>query len=150
MEEIYDYITSFQKEDQNNILFYLGGVLNHNLYWQSINPNQKEFLQGNLKDAVDQKFGSFDHFKRNWIENAMDLKGSGYVFLVKTPKGEVEIITTQNQDSPLQFGYIPLFCIDMWEHAYYLNYKNEKKNYIDNFFQLANFRYANQKYNEKI
>ncbi len=146
MEELYHHLSSFAPKEQNQLLFYLGGVLNHDLYWQSINPKNKELPTGPLKEAINQKFGSFDKMKEKWIEYALNIKGSGYVFLVKTGKDNIEIITTMNQDNPLQYGYLPLFCTDMWEHAYYLNNKDDKRKYLENFFEIANFSYANQHY----
>ena len=77
----------------------------------------------------------------------MSLKGSGYTFLVVTSDGSLDIINLSNQELPQSFGYIPLLNMDMWEHAYYLNYKNEKGNYIDNFLIIADFTNANKLYN---
>ncbi len=145
MESIYQNIAFFQEKDRNDLLFFLGGVLNHDLYWQSICPKEKEEPKGKLLKAILKRFGSIDEMKKKWIECALSLKGSGYVFLIKTGDEQVEIITTQNQDNPLLFGYLPLFCIDMWEHAYYLLYKNNKQEYLNQFFELANFSYANKK-----
>lgn len=144
VEEIYQHLDAFKKEDRNNLIFYLGGVVNHDLYWQSINPNKKEVPKGKLLEAIRQKFGSFENLKRKWQEYALDLKGSGYVFLIKLSDNTVDLVTMSNQDSPLLFSYTPLFCMDMWEHAYYLNYQNKKQDYLDNFFEIANFAYANR------
>ncbi len=143
IEEIYNHLNIFKKEDINDILFNLGGVVNHNLYWQSINPQNKEKLNGLLLEKINNKYGSFDKFKEKFIELALSLKGAGYTFLVKKKDNTIDIINTSNQDSPYLYGYIPLFNVDMWEHAYYLNYKNNKREYLDNFFDIANFNYAN-------
>lgn len=143
IEEIYNHLNIFKKEDINDILFNLGGVVNHNLYWQSINPQNKEKLNGLLLEKINNKYGSFDKFKEKFIELALSLKGAGYTFLVKKKDNTIDIINTSNQDSPYLYGYIPLFNVDMWEHAYYLNYKNNKREYLDNLFDIANFNYAN-------
>ena len=147
LEELYKHLNEFKDEDRNDLIFYLGGVINHELYWQSINPNNKEKPQGKLLDAINKKYGSIDNF---WIEfkNLItDLKGSGYVFLVKNKNNEIDLITTSNQDSPYLFNLYPLFCIDLWEHAYYINYENDKLKYFENFKTLANFNYANKIFN---
>lgn len=146
VEQIYQHLDEFDSQDKNDLLFYLGGVVNHNLYWQSINPIKKELPNASLMKAIEQEFGSYYAFKEKFLQYALELKGSGYVFLVKTKEGKLSLQTMMNQDSPLLFGNVPLFCIDMWEHAYYLNYKNNKQEYIDNFFELANFSYANRNF----
>ena len=146
LNELIYHINEFNKEDHENILFNLGGVLNHNLYWKSMNPN-KNNLDGELSKALKDKFDSTDNFFKLFKESALKLKGSGYTFLVLNRNDNLEIINFKNQDLPQYFGYIPLFTIDMWEHAYYLNYKNNKAEYIDNFIEIADFSFANKIYN---
>ncbi len=142
IEDLYKHLDDF-KEDENDLLFNLGGVLNHDLYWQSINPYNKEEPSLILLNLIKNKFNDYENFKQKFIEDALNLKGSGYIFLIVN-NNKVELITTTNQDSPLRFGYIPLLCIDMWEHSYYLNYQNNKQEYLDNFWQILNFKYANE------
>ena len=144
IEELYLHLDEIKEEDKNDVLFNWGGVINHNLYWQSINPKDREVPIGNLLDKIIQKYGNLNNFKETFINTALKLKGSGYTFLVKTPTNDIDIINISNQDSPLLLGYKPLFNVDMWEHAYYLNYKNNKKDYLDNFFEISNFYYANK------
>ena len=146
LNELIYNIDEFNSEDKENILFNLGGVLNHNLYWKSMSPN-KENPKGDLNEALKNKFNSIDNFFKLFKECALKLKGSGYTFLVLNQSDELEIINTKNQDLPQLLGYIPLFTIDMWEHAYYLNYKNNKSEYIDNFIEIADFTFANKIYN---
>ena len=148
MELIY-HINEFPKNDQENILFNLGGVLNHNLYFKSMNPKNKN-PEGNLKIAIDNKYGSLEKFWNSFKEKALLLKGSGYTFFVLKNNGDLDIINLSNQEMPITLGYIPLFNVDMWEHAYYLNYKNEKEKYLDNFFEVADFSYADKLYNSII
>lgn len=144
------HINEFPIEDQENILFNLGGVLNHNLYWKSIDPKKKQKPIMDLKKELDKKYGSIDNFLKKFKESALNLKGSGYTFLILNKKNELEIMNFKNQDLPQLQGYIPLFVIDMWEHAYYLNYKNNKSDYIDNFLQIADFTFANENYNNIV
>lgn len=147
LEELYKHLDEFKDEDKNDLIFYLGGVINHELYWQSINPNNKENPQGKLLDAINKKYGSLDNFGMEFKNLVTNLKGSGYVFLVKSKNNEIDLISTSNQDSPYLFNLTPLFCIDLWEHAYYINYENDKQRYFENFKTLANFNYANKKFN---
>lgn len=145
--ELLYHINEFPESDQADILFNLGGVLNHNLYWKSMNPKQKQKPTGKLQTAMNRQFGSYDNFFEQFKDMALKLKGSGYTFLVLKNDGQLEIINVHNQETPLSLGYVPLFNMDMWEHAYYLNYKNEKGNYIDNFKIIADFTNASQIYN---
>lgn len=82
----------------------------------------------------------------NFISFIIQLNGSGYTFLVINKDREIEIVNTSNQDTPLLEGYIPLFNIDLWEHAYYLNYQNDRGKYIDNFKEIVSFKYADELY----
>lgn len=146
LNELLYHIDEFSEDIKEDILYNLGGVLNHNLYWKSMNPkNQKPI--GKLKNHIDKKYGSYENFFSIFKSTALKLKGSGYTFLVLNNKGDLDIINVLNQDTPLLFGFIPLFNIDLWEHAYYLNYKNEKKLYLDNFDKIADFTYASEIYN---
>lgn len=146
LNELIYHIEEFSLEDRETILFNLGGVLNHNIYWKSMNKNNT-LPSGELKEQIDKQFGGYDEFWKEIKENALKLKGSGYTFLVMS-NNELEIINFFNQDSPLLYGYIPLFNIDLWEHAYYINYENDKSKYIDNFKEIADFSYANEIYNK--
>lgn len=147
INELIYHINEFPIIDKENILFNLGGVLNHNLYWKSINPKKRLKPNMELKKDLEDKYSNIDNFLKKFKEKALELKGSGYTFLVLNNKNELEIKNFKNQDLPQLLGYIPLFVIDMWEHAYYLNYKNNKSEYIDNFLQIADFSFANEKYN---
>lgn len=147
LNELLYHINEFKEDTRENILYNLGGVLNHNLYWKSMNPHQNQKPTGKLKTHIDKKYGSYEKFLSVLKSTALNLKGSGYTFLVLNGNGDLDIINTLNQDTPLLFGFIPLFNIDLWEHAYYLNYKNEKAKYLDNFFEIADFSNASEIYN---
>lgn len=149
IEELYKHIEICKPEDRVDILFNLGGVVNHNLYWKCIDKKDREDPKGLLLEKIITKFESLDQFKEKFIQYALSLKGSGYTFLIQKQDGSIDIINTKDQDSPLLYNYTPLFNVDMWEHAYYLNYQNNKKEYLDNFFDIANFKYANEKIEEK-
>ena len=146
MEELYKNINSFQPKDRNDILYNLGGVLNHNLYFETISPKEKEEPSSSLEQAINEKYGSYEEFQREFQNLALGIKGSGYVFLVRKKDNTIDLMVMLNQDSPIEYGVEPLLNIDMWEHAYYLNYKNNKQEYLDNFFEIINFRYANKQF----
>lgn len=157
LDNNYDFSISLVKLAQNmdlfswnnkeDILFNLGGVVNHNLYFHCMNKMKVESM-GLLKKDLIKKYGSIEKFIEEFINIAMKLKGSGYTFLELNHNG-LEIKNYANQDSPLFSGNIPLFTIDLWEHAYYINYNNDKKRYLENFFEIADFSIANNLY-EKI
>lgn len=149
LEELIYHINEFSSNDKDNILFNLGGVLNHNLYFKSISP-KGEKPSGNLRIAINNKYGSYEKFWETFKNSALKLQGSGYTFLVTKSTGELDIINTSNQDTPLSLGLIPLFTVDMWEHAYYLNYENDKKKYLDNFEIISNYANASIIYDSII
>ena len=145
LNELIYHINELQTVDKENFLFNLGGVVNHELYWKSI--NKKNFLpNGKLKQKIDEQYGSFENFWSLFKSTALKLKGSGYTFLVTNKSENLDILNFSNQDIPLLHGYIPLFNIDLWEHAYYINYQNDKAKYIDNFKKIADFTYASAIY----
>jgi len=140
LDELIYNLNEFEEGSREEILFNLGGVLNHNLYWKSINPNQPKKPTGKLKLYLEKTFGSLDNFFKTFKEKALKLKGSGYTFLVLKRNGKLDIINLPNQETPLSYGYIPLFTVDLWEHAYYLKYQNNKKDYIENFFNIIDYQ----------
>lgn len=141
LNDLVYHINEFNDEDKPNILFNLGGVLNHELYWKSMNKNSN-LPRGKLKNKIDSQYGDFNNFWNEFKKMALSLKGSGYTFLVLRKDGNLEILNFHNQDIPLLYGYVPLFNIDLWEHAYYLNYENDKSKYIDNFREIVDFTNA--------
>ena len=151
IDELIFHLNEFRGNDTEDILYNLGGVLNHNLYFKSMNvPMLCQRPFGGLLLAIEREFGSFDNFYDKFMNNALKIRGSGYTFLVLTSNGTLMILNLSNQQTPLSLGYIPLFCVDMWEHAYYLNYKPDKTKYLDNFKKIADFTYANTIYNNII
>lgn len=131
-----------------------GGFYNHSLFWSVMNPNNTGELSGDLKDAIMAEFGSFDAFKDAFSKAAATQFGSGWAWLCVHPGGKVEVCSTPNQDNPLMPGVTcdgtPILGIDVWEHAYYLNYQNRRPDYINAFFNVINWnevaiRYAANK-----
>lgn len=136
------HLEEFCKDDQKDILFNLGGVINHNIYFNSISP-KNEAPNVFLFTKIKADFGSFEEFKKEFKKEALKLKGSGYTYLV-LDKGKLEIMNFKNQKNPYYKGVMPLLCIDLWEHAYYINYENRKSDYIDAFLNIMDFKEANK------
>ncbi|MFG3611829.1 superoxide dismutase [Rummeliibacillus stabekisii] len=115
-----------------------GGHANHSLFWQLLSANGGGEPTGELKEAIDAKFGSLDAFKEKFAAAAKTRFGSGWAWLVLS-NGELEIMSTPNQDSPIMEGKTPLLGLDVWEHAYYLNYQNRRPDYISAFWNVVNW-----------
>ena len=141
--ELVKHINEFNSEDREDILFNLGGVINHDIYFNSMSP-EKEKPNNILMGMINSKYGSFESFKKEFKNSALKIKGSGYTFLVLNSDNNLEIVNLLNQDNPYNYDYIPLIGMDMWEHAYYINYENKKDLYIDNFFEVMDFKMANK------
>ena len=129
-----------------------GGYYNHNLYWTVMNPNDRGRLSGDLLDAVNDAYGSKDKFLEAFTTAAATRFGSGWAWLCAHDGGRVEICSTPNQDNPLMpdtgCGGTPILGIDVWEHAYYLNYQNRRPDYIDAFTKIINWNEVERRYAE--
>ena len=127
-----------------------GGFYNHNLFWNILSPNGGETPNGKLLNSIDQHFQSFENFKNEFSKAAATRFGSGWAWLCVHENGKLEICSTANQDNPLMPGIgcdgFPILAIDVWEHAYYLNYQNRRPDYINAFFNLINWEKVNEKY----
>jgi superoxide dismutase, Fe-Mn family len=124
-----------------------GGIHNHNLFWEILNPAGKQGDKpiGKLAQAIDQKFGSFDKFKEAFTTAATTRFGSGWAWLVKRGQN-IEVISTANQDSPLMEGAFPIVGLDVWEHAYYLKYQNRRPDYIAAWWNVVNWKIAEDRF----
>ncbi|WP_010678133.1 superoxide dismutase SodA [Bacillus timonensis] len=123
-----------------------GGHANHSLFWTILSPNGGGEPTGELADAINSKFGSFEAFKDQFTKAATTRFGSGWAWLVVN-NGELEVTSTPNQDSPLMEGKTPVLGLDVWEHAYYLNYQNRRPDYISAFFNVVNWEEVANRYN---
>ena len=148
-EDLVNHIDMFHISKRDGILYTLGGVLNHELYFDSMSSLKNNIPTGNLKIAIDKEYGNFDNFKDQFIKIANEMVGSGYTFLVVNKEKKLEILNFSNQDTPYSYGLVPILALDLWEHAYYLDYLNDRASYIKNFFQIIDFDKVNNKY-EKI
>jgi Fe-Mn family superoxide dismutase len=129
-----------------------GGYYNHNLFWDVMNPNNKGELSGALKDAIVTAYGSVDAFKEAFSKAAATRFGSGWAWLCVHKGGKVEVCSSANQDNPLMPGIgcggTPILGLDVWEHAYYLNYQNRRPDYISAFFNVINWNEVAKRYAE--
>ena len=124
-----------------------GGVHNHNLFWEILNPAGRQSAPvGNLASAINSSLGGFDKFKEQFKAAAVGRFGSGWAWLVKRGQ-KVEIISTANQDSPLMEGAFPIIGLDVWEHAYYLKYQNRRPDYVDAWWNVLNWKIAEDRFN---
>ena len=124
-----------------------GGHANHSLFWKILSPNGGGTPSGELLDAINKKFGSFDAFKEEFTKAATGRFGSGWAWLVVN-NGELEVTSTPNQDSPLMEGKTPILGLDVWEHAYYLKYQNRRPEYISAFWNVVNWDEVAKLYSE--
>lgn len=146
MELLSFNMDKLKESAKDDISFNLGGVLNHIIYFYSMNKC-KMIPEGNLRNKILHSFGSLDNFFKMFKESALKVKGSGYTYLVVDKDNNLSIMNFLNQDCPYFYELIPLLCIDLWEHAYYTNYENKRDLYIDNFFNIIDFSFANKVYN---
>lgn len=148
--ELINHIDEFPLNIRDDILFNLGGVLNHELYFKNMNPKKSNKPTGKIKNAIDKKYGNYENFKKEFKNITRELVGSGYTNLVMNKNKKLNIINTSNQEIPYLYGFIPLISLDLWEHAYYINYQNNKDDYIDAFFEIIDFDYINKIYEENL
>ncbi|MBA8761776.1 superoxide dismutase [Staphylococcus coagulans] len=120
-----------------------GGHLNHSFFWQIISPNSEE--KGEVVNKIKEQWGSLDAFKKEFADKAAGQFGSGWAWLVVN-NGQLEIVTTPNQDSPLTNGQTPILNLDVWEHAYYLKYQNKRPDYINSFWNVVNWEKVDELY----
>ncbi len=117
-------------------------VWNHTFLWHSMSPDGGGDPQGHLADAIDRTFGSMDEFRALFTQTALSTFGSGWTWLVKNPDGSLAIASTPNAGTPLTEGKTPLLTCDVWEHAYYIDYRNARAKYLENFWNVINWDFA--------
>ena len=130
-----------------------GGYFNHTLFWEIIGPNCGGKPEGQLAAAIDRDFGSFEEFKSNFSSAAGTRFGSGWAWLCVDLNGGLEVCSTANQDNPLmpgECGKTPILGLDVWEHAYYLNYQNRRPDYVAAFFNVINWAKVSENYNSAL
>ena len=121
-------------------------VWNHTFYWNCMSPDGGGKPGGALADAINQALGSFDAFKEKFSDAAANNFGSGWTWLVKNADGSVEIVNTSNANTPMTSGKLALLTCDVWEHAYYIDYRNARPKYVEAFWNIVNWDFVTQQY----
>lgn len=147
LENVLADISKYSAKMRNNA----GGHYNHELFWKCLTPNTNAQPSGKLVTAIEQQFGSMDNFKKAFDDAAKNRFGSGWAWLVYTTDKKLVVTSTPNQDNTLmdiaEVKGLPLFGLDVWEHAYYLKYQNRRADYVANFWKILNWNYAEERYN---
>tara|TARA_Y100000310_G_scaffold57396_1_gene52594 strand:- start:5780 stop:6382 length:603 start_codon:yes stop_codon:yes gene_type:complete len=138
IEELLSDLNAIPEDKRKAVRNNGGGHYNHSLFWQIMGPNAGGTPEGEIGKAINSAFGSFDEFKEKFKNAGATQFGSGWAWLVVS-KGNLEVTATANQDSPLSEGKIPILCVDVWEHAYYLKYQNKRPDYLEAFFNVINW-----------
>jgi len=150
IEEVLAKLDTSIPEIKNNA----GGYYNHSLYFKCMAPKAGGQPQDTLVNAITKKFGSFDNFTTAFKDEATKQFGSGWVWLIVDRSGNLQITSTQNQDNPLMRNALvpgkPILALDLWEHAYYLDYQYKRKNYVDAFFNVINWKMVGENYEEAL
>ena len=148
LEDIIRTISRYSESVRNNA----GGAFNHALFWKMLSPKPIK-ISNKMTDVIDKNFGSFREFKKEFESKSKERFGSGWVWLVLTKNNKLKIMTTPNQDNPLmniiENGGYPILGLDLWEHAYYLKYKNRRDVYIKNFWKVVNWDFVEKLYDMK-
>ena len=146
--------TEFENMELEDIIAKSGGgiynnaaqIWNHTFYWHSLSPQGGGNPSGAVADAIGGKWGSFETFKKEFSNAAATNFGSGWTWLVKNASGSLEILNTDDADCPLRQGVKPILTLDVWEHAYYIDYRNARPKYIEAFWNIVNWDFANKNF----
>jgi len=123
-----------------------GGHINHTMFWEIMGANASSTPTGAIAEAINNSFGSFDAFKQQFNDAGTKRFGSGWVWLVRSSQGDLKVISTPNQDSPLTEGHTPIMGNDVWEHAYYLKYQNRRPEYLNAWWNVLNWEEINRRF----
>jgi len=146
LEQILSNPNKIPKKIYRDVINQGGGVLNHNLYFSILFPYPKKEPEGKLLNEIVSTFGSLEMLKKLVSETAINKFGSGYGWLVKDKRGKLKVANSSNQDTPLTFGFTPILTIDVWEHSYYLKYKNLRGDYVKNIWNLIDWARVEELY----
>ncbi len=146
IEELLSSIDRIPESIRTAVRNHGGGHYNHSLFWECMSPNGGGEPSGEVAELIIVKYGSFESFKEEFTSKALTLFGSGWVWL----QPNMEIVTSPNQDNPMMFGGLePLMGLDVWEHAYYLDYKNKRDEYINNWWNIVDWMFVEERYKQR-
>jgi len=148
IEELLTGIDNLPADVQTAVRQNGGGFYNHRLFWNIMSPDGGGEPTGALGDAIDDQFGSFEDFQGEFKAAATGQFGSGWGWLVAQPSGELLVTSTPNQDNPLMEGHTPILGVDVWEHAYYLHYQNERGTYVDEWWHVIDWDAVGERYDK--
>lgn len=137
------------KKSSGSIFNNAAQIFNHSFYWNCMCPNGKGKATGKLAEAIDKNFGSFESFKDKFTATAIAVFGSGWAWLVKNPDGSLSIESTSNAGTPITEGKTPLLTCDVWEHAYYIDYRNARPSYVEKFWDVVNWDFVAENFEKK-
>ncbi len=144
VEWLLENIHELPQEIRQKIINFGGGVYNHNIFWNILKKDSPFSVKLEIGKALMEKYGCLEDFKKELEEKGNTLIGSGWVWLVLNKEKELEIIQTTNQESPLSGKMIPLIAVDVWEHTYYLKYQNKRNEFLENFWNIINWKKVNE------
>lgn len=147
LEELLKNVSDLPKEIRQGVINQGGGVYNHNLYFSILSPKASLMPEGNLLEKINQTFGNVDNLKDELSKKAIAQFGSGYASLLMDRNKNLFIKSTSNQDTNLQDGLVPILTIDVWEHAYYLKYQNLRADYVNNIWNIIDWKKVSKLYN---
>ncbi len=127
-----------------------GGVYNHELFWNVLSPEKNQKPSDSFMKKLERDFGSFDSFKEAFNKVAKTLFGSGWAWLCTDKDGNLTVMGTRNQDSPLTEGLYPILCFDVWEHVYYLKYQNRRPEFVDVLWDIINWKFVENRYRDYL
>ncbi len=136
------------KKSSGGIFNNAAQVWNHTFYWNCLAPQNNNEPSGKLADAIKKKFGSFEEFKKAFTQASVTTFGSGWGWLAKNAQGELEIISTSNAGTPMTQDKKALLTCDVWEHAYYIDYRNARPTYVDNFWKIVNWDFVMENFKD--
>ena len=150
LEELLHDISVVPEEHRQSVRNNGGGHHNHSLFWQILTPDGGSSPQGELSEALRSTFGSFEQFQQRFTAAALGRFGSGWAWVAVNGHGGLEITSTPNQDSPLMLGLRPILGLDVWEHAYYLQYQNRRADYVRAWWNVVNWSRVGELYHQAL
>ncbi|WP_252107950.1 MULTISPECIES: superoxide dismutase [unclassified Halomonas] len=150
VDELLGQIEQLPETKRQAVINNGGGHSNHSLFWQAMSPNGGGLPQGELAKAIEEDLGGFESFKETFKATALGRFGSGWAWLSLNPDHQLIIENTLNQDSPIMVGNTPLLGLDVWEHAYYLNYQNRRPDYVTAFFDVIDWNEVARRYESAL
>lgn len=150
VEQLVTQVNDVPTQLKNNVINNAGGHANHSLFWTVMSPQGGGQPIGKIAVAIEAELGGFDKFKEAFTKAALTRFGSGWAWLTVSPDQKLLVESSANQDSPLMQGHTPVLALDVWEHAYYLQYQNRRPEYIAAFFNVVDWQEVNRRYEQAI